>query len=159
EPTHPRRARGLPDPAPAPDRGRQPVPGAMSRWGLPLRAAVLAALAGCARYPVLARAQPGAPASAEAARDFDHGVEAYERGEYLRALGSFQRAYALEPRPAVLYNLARVHEMLGHSAQAVQCYIACSRTAGALSAEHRGEIDAAVTRLQGRVGWLMVRAN
>ena len=48
----------------------------------------------------------------------EQGTSAYRAGDLERALGLFDRAYALEPRPDLLYNMGRVHESLKHYDQA-----------------------------------------
>ncbi len=61
-----------------------------------------------------AEAPPAESAPAEDARTlFMEGQEAYESGDYETAIDRWQRAYALEPRAAFLYNLAQAYGRLG----------------------------------------------
>jgi hypothetical protein len=99
------------------------------------------------------------PAHEEAAQRFDEGVQAYGRGEYARAVALFEHAWRLAPTPEVLYNLARVHDTLGHDARSARYYVAYVRQAGEIPPAQREEIDAAFARLQRRVAWLRVRAQ
>jgi hypothetical protein len=46
----------------------------------------------------------------------------YDRGEYARALVLFNEAYAREPDPNLLFNIARCHEKLGQPAAAIDKY-------------------------------------
>jgi tetratricopeptide (TPR) repeat protein len=98
---------------------------AVARAAVALAAVALAAvaLAAVALAPANARAQ-ARPATTSAATDrearalFEEGTAAYERGELERSLELFTRAYALSPRPALLYNIGNVHDRLRHDAEA-----------------------------------------
>jgi tetratricopeptide (TPR) repeat protein len=48
-----------------------------------------------------------------ARRNFEAGKKAYENQRYARALNSFEHAYALSPRPLMLYNIAQTEDQLG----------------------------------------------
>lgn len=57
------------------------------------------------------------------ARDlFSRGQAAYETGDYDTAVRSWERAYELDPRPLLQYNLAQAYERLGHLDRAVAAY-------------------------------------
>lgn len=92
-----------------------------------------------------------------AARDFEAGVEAYGRGEYARSLSYFQRAYDTVPSAEVLFNLARVHDVMGHAPRAARYYVAYLRASPEAASEQCREIDAALARIRERVAWLVVR--
>jgi hypothetical protein len=95
-----------------------------------------------------------------AARSFDEAVGAYGRGETARALAAFERAFALAPSAAVLFNIARVHDAMGHAPQAARYYVAYLRAAGdVISPSQRREIDDALTRIATQVGWVVVRTR
>ena len=52
-------------------------------------------------------------ASAQEARElFTQGQAAYETGDYETAVSSWERAYELDPRPLLQYNLAQAYERL-----------------------------------------------
>jgi hypothetical protein len=53
-----------------------------------------------------------------ARRMFSQGKAAFDNGRYERALGSFRDAYALSPRPRLLYNIAKAEDKLGRLADA-----------------------------------------
>jgi hypothetical protein len=102
---------------------------------------------------------PATPAAhLGAARDFDAGVAAYERGELARALEYFQRAQQAEPNPVVLFNIARVHDALEHPTLAGCYYVACLREGGPGTRAQQAMVAAALERLYGRVGWIVVRS-
>ena len=70
-------------------------------------------------------AEPGtgsetpAPAALELSED---ARNRYDRGEYERALVLFNEAYAREPDPNLLFNIARCHEKLGQPQAAIEKY-------------------------------------
>jgi hypothetical protein len=95
-----------------------------------------------------------------AARSFDEGVGAYGRGEMARSLASFERAFALAPSAAVLFNIARVHDAMGHAPQAARYYVAYLRVASdTIPVAQRREIDDALARIATQVGWVLVRTR
>jgi hypothetical protein len=55
-----------------------------------------------------------------AANDFDLGIAAFERGEYSVALEYFNRAFETSPASAVLFDIARAHELMRHDALAAR---------------------------------------
>ncbi len=75
-------------------------------------------LAVCAMLalPAIATAQDDARAH------FQRGQAAYETGDYDTAAQEWQRAYELDPRPALQYNLAQAYERLGRLDDAVRAY-------------------------------------
>lgn len=66
------------------------------------------------------------PATAFAQEDarahFQRGQAAYETGDYETAAQEWQRAYELDARPALQYNLAQAYERLGRLDDAVRAY-------------------------------------
>jgi hypothetical protein len=75
----------------------------------------------------VAGAQEPAPAATEApALDFDGHVEAaaghFEAGRLAEALRSFEAAWAIKQDGNLLYNIAYLHEQLGHLEQAADHY-------------------------------------
>jgi len=64
-----------------------------------------------------------ATASAQEARElFLQGQAAYETGDYDTAVSNWERAYEMDPRPLLQYNLAQAYERLGHLDRAVAAY-------------------------------------
>jgi hypothetical protein len=59
------------------------------------------------------------PAPLTARERFQRGVEAAEHGELARAAAEFEAAYAMNPKPAVLYNLGQTQSALGRPVEAV----------------------------------------
>ena len=57
-----------------------------------------------------------------ARRMFSQGKAAFDHGRYERALGSFRDAYALSPRPRLLYNIAKTEDKLGRLGDAREHY-------------------------------------
>ncbi len=50
------------------------------------------------------------------------GEQLYDIGQYEKALVEFEEAYRLYPLPAMLYNIARAHEVLGNLQKAIGNY-------------------------------------
>jgi len=78
------------------------------------------------RHLVLAAlllASPLTRADEESARDhFQRGQLLYDGSRYEAALHEFEVAYATQPVPALLYDIARCLEQLGRKAEAAQAY-------------------------------------
>ncbi len=73
-----------------------------------------------------AHAQPreaaGGSAPSEALDLFRKSMIAYREGRFQEAVDLLQRAYAREPEPVLLYNLARAYEGLGDDDKALDAY-------------------------------------
>jgi tetratricopeptide (TPR) repeat protein len=70
---------------------------------------------------LLAPAVAWAEGGAFAAR-YAEGTRLYKAGSFERAIQEFERAYGLEAKPALLYNLGRAHQQLGHLREALRYY-------------------------------------
>jgi tetratricopeptide (TPR) repeat protein len=91
-----------------------------------------ALLVACALYlPTLASAQTGTgtvsatgtSTSSEVAKlHAEAGRNYYRAGKYVEALEEFKKAYRLEPRAALSYNIARSHERLSQWEDAINAY-------------------------------------
>lgn len=101
-----------------------------------------------------------APARAEAPdavaqREYQLGYQALQAGDCVRALGHYQRSYALAPRPRTLFNMAACQETLQLDADAWRSYHAFLAQAEARDAEiavkARARIEALRQRLTGRL--------
>jgi tetratricopeptide (TPR) repeat protein len=97
-----------------------------------LSAAAVCALSGWALTPSVALAQtspPGntaRPGNGEADRQalalYEEGSAAFAREDYSTAAARFEAAFALSPRPRILYNLGVTYDRLGIPQQAVDAY-------------------------------------
>lgn len=61
-------------------------------------------------------------AKARAADLFKKSADAYMRGDFAQAITLLDEAYVLDPQPVLVYNLARAHEGLGHTDEAITLY-------------------------------------
>jgi len=65
----------------------------------------------------------GNPMTREVARKhYELGETLYQTSSYGAALAEFEKAYALEPLPELLFNIARCHEVLANLEQAIKNY-------------------------------------
>jgi hypothetical protein len=77
-------------------------------------------------------ATPSTAETAPTALDLSEQARArYEAGEFSRALALFDQAYARDPDPNLLFNIARCHEKLGDTAAALDKYEAFLASANA----------------------------
>ena len=72
--------------------------------------------------PAMAESPEDAVAEPSAAALSDQAVAQFERGNYDDAIELFEQAYAKDPQPNYLYNIARVYEEKGDFAAAVDRY-------------------------------------
>lgn len=123
--------------------------------------AALMALALASLLVLPAQAQPpSAEAVAEAREHFERGVELFNEGRNDAALAEFDRAYEIAPAPPVLYNIARVHEALGHAVEAADAYEKYLEEGGSsLSERRRHEATAALERQRARIAFVTVTTN
>jgi tetratricopeptide (TPR) repeat protein len=80
----------------------------------------------CATIALLAFSIPASaeesPAHELARKHFELGNSYYQVSNYTRALEEFEKAYALEPLPGLIFNIARCHEVMGNLKQAIAKY-------------------------------------
>ena len=70
----------------------------------------------------------------------------------------FLRAFELTRNPAVLFNISATHELTGHYVEALDAMLDYERLAPRETvAQRRDEINAALARLRGRVGTVVIR--
>lgn len=94
---------------------------------------------------------------AQARALFGDGVSAFDRGDYAAALQSFQGAYRLAPHPAVRVNMANCFEQLGKYVEAAFNYERFLQESGSdVPPEQRAEVEAAIQRLNGKIGTLFI---
>ena len=99
------------------------------------------------------------PAAISEARDrFNRGVALSQEHSYNAAMVEFQRAFELTRNPAVLFNISATHELTGHYVEALDAMLDFERLAPADTvSSRRAEVTAALGRLRGRVGTIMIR--
>ncbi|MBL8602055.1 MAG: PEGA domain-containing protein [Myxococcales bacterium] len=110
--------------------------------------------------PALWAQTPGpSPAAVSEARDrYQRGVELFDEHNYSAAMVEFQRAYELTRNAVVLFNISATHELSGHFVEALDAMLLYERDAPRdVVARRRAEIDAALGRLRGRIGTVIVR--
>jgi hypothetical protein len=110
------------------NRNRSRLVGAKSlRWGLSVFVALGAlALAGTATAQEAATAVATPPPGDDARGLFLRGQTAYSQGDYEGAASLWERAYALEARVGLQYNLSQAYERLGRltdAAAALDSYV------------------------------------
>jgi len=91
----------------------------------------------------------------EAAKHFQRGVTLYGETDYRAALVEFNRAYALAPNAAVLYNIGETDYQLRDYSAALTAFERYLATCGP-SDPHKPELEASVQELRSRVGRLMI---
>src|SRR5689334_25429236 len=74
-----------------------------------------------------AKAEPGSgeQSQKDQARDlYAEGSRLYDQADYAGAIAAFEKAYAAYPAPALLFNLAQAHRLLGpaHCREALDYY-------------------------------------
>ena len=111
-------------------------------------ALVVVATAGAARGGPPSHPSPAAQAEVqnEALRLFKDSVVEYRAGRFAAAAGLLRRAYALVPRPVLLYNLARADEGMGELEPAIAAYRAYLE--GDPTAPDRMSIEARIITLE-----------
>jgi tetratricopeptide (TPR) repeat protein len=69
-----------------------------------------------------APAHADALSNAEARTHFDSGNAAFALGDYAKAAQEYEKAFALKPDPALLYNAAQAHRVAGNKQRALLLY-------------------------------------
>jgi tetratricopeptide (TPR) repeat protein len=75
-----------------------------------------------AAAPKDAPAAKTTPEKTRAAELFKKSADAYLHGDFATAISLLDEAYALDPQPVLVYNMARAHEGLGHLDEAINYY-------------------------------------
>jgi tetratricopeptide (TPR) repeat protein len=122
---------------------------------LPSPAAPVATQQPTAAVVAVASATPEPPPVSDAARAeardvFRAGVERFNDGSFKAALVKFQKAYALAPLPAVLFNIATCQMQLQRYDEALDTferYLATLDAASTRAADVRQQISVLKTRL------------
>jgi hypothetical protein len=116
-------------------------------------------LAAAMGFCALARAEPPAPAAAEADMHFRQGVALFKEQSYAAALVEFRKAYSLVPDYHVLYDVGMAELELKDDAGAFTAFDRYLREATAISDKRRAEVQANLDRLKLRVGTLRVSVS
>jgi hypothetical protein len=126
---------------------------------------VLAILA-CCSWSEPAGAQPAGPPATAAATESSEaeqlkleGDRAMQRLEYQAALDAYERAYAIDKNPALLYNRGRTLQALGRYPEALQQIEAFDRDAPPELKARVPKLRELVTELKGRVSTLALTSN
>jgi hypothetical protein len=101
-----------------------------------------------------------APQWAEADQHFRHGVELFKENNFSAALVEFKRAYEIDPKYQVLYNVGESYYQLQDYANALQTFRTYLVDGGdKISPKRRKDVEAEIETLKGRVATLRVRTN
>ncbi len=86
----------------------------------------------------------------EAVEFYRTGREHFAAGRYREAIVDLERALTLDPgSPTLLYNLGRVHELLGDLPTAIEYYGSYVRLLPPTETEERARIEESIRRLEG----------
>ncbi|MCC6901003.1 MAG: PEGA domain-containing protein [Polyangiaceae bacterium] len=100
-----------------------------------------------------------ADAAAQARELKAQADEAMQRIEYERALDLYDKAYGLDPSPALLYNRGRAYEALARYPEALDQLEEFERTAPAELKAKVSRLDALMGRVRARVSQLEITCN
>ncbi len=96
----------------------------------------------------------------EADTHFKHGVELYKDNDYAAALVEFRRAYELDPRFQVLYNIAEAYYQLQDYANALRTFQKYLNEGGSkLTTARRAEVEHELDKLRKRVARLEISTS
>ncbi|MFO0661774.1 MAG: PEGA domain-containing protein [Polyangiaceae bacterium] len=124
---------------------------AQTRLKTHLAAALLAVVGGVGH----ASAAPTSDELKEARKRFDAGITLFNEGDAQGALVEFRRAYSIDPRYQVLYNIARVLSALNEHAEALETYEKFLSDGGdKIAPSRRTEVEKEIERLSTRVATL-----
>lgn len=91
---------------------------------------------------------------------FKKGLELYQDGDFRAALIELERAYALEPRYRLLYNLGQVAYALRNYVDAERYFTEyLEKGKDEISADRRADVEADLERLRGRIATVRFQAN
>lgn len=115
-------------------------------------AALLLALAVASPSMVLAQESAGA--------HFERGVEFSEDRDYVAAMVEFKKAYALDPRYPVLFNIGQTANELKDYASALDSYeLYLSKGGSDLDAERRTKVEGLITVLKQKVATITLTVD
>ncbi len=122
---------------------------AHARW-LVAGAVLLVMLSVLSSLVETASAQANETPPQGAVEHYNRGRAHYQAGRYREALRELERALTMDPRsPNLVYNVARVHELLGELEEAIQFYRRYRDMLPMAERDERERIQAIVLRLLG----------
>lgn len=96
----------------------------------------------------------------QASRRFQRGVNLYRDRSFDAALAEFNRAYELAPNYRVLFNIGQVHAERGDYVAGIKAFRQYLAEGGsAVDAARVTEVQAEITRLEGRIANITVTSN
>lgn len=105
------------------------------------------------------RAQPAAPAD-DAGAHFERGVSFFRDGDYTGAMVEFKKAYELDPRYSVLYNIGQTSKELKDYAGALSSFERYLSEGGAeIEAEKKKRVEGWVAELKGKIAHITIKTN
>lgn len=108
----------------------------------------------------VARAAPKDGPPERAVELYQRGSEHYQAGRYHDAITDLKAALALDPEsPNLLYNVARVSELLGNVSEAIEYYERYVELLPGSQAAERDEAQATIRRLEGARAELSAQAQ
>lgn len=87
----------------------------------------------------------------EARRENQKGMAAFALGNYAEAAQHYERAFALKPDPALLYNAAQSQRLAGNKQRALLLYENLERLFPAQQLRNRGELDRHISDLRAAI--------
>ena len=100
------------------------------------------------------------PATAEAVRHYQQGVQLFKDGAYDASLVELQKAYQLAPTYKLLYNVAQVQRQLNQFTEAYDTYDRyLSEGGNDIATGRRDEVRAEMVTLATRIGRLQIVTN
>jgi hypothetical protein len=118
-----------------------------------MRRFVVAAFLLLAVSPALAQSDPRARADVP----FKQGLALHDAGKDAEALAKFEEAYRIYPSANILFNVARMEQVLGRSADAMTHFRACLKDRE-LSADNRASAESHLRNLEKSFGKVKVDA-
>ncbi len=100
------------------------------------------------------------PAWVEADERYRHGVQLFKEANYAAALIEFQRAYEVDPKFQVLYNIAQSYYQLQDYANALETFKKYLKEGDAkISPKRRKEVEAEIETLSKRIATVSIKSS
>ncbi len=74
-------------------------------------------------FALIGRAAAAAPGDEEFKQHYEHGLHAYNSEQYDDAIKEFEAAYAIKPKPRLLFNIGQAFRILGNAREALRFYL------------------------------------
>lgn len=101
-----------------------------------------------------------AAAAPDAGEHFKRGVQLYKEYDYAGALVEFQRAYDVDPKYQVLFNIAESHYQLQDYANALKAFQRYLDDGGTqIPAKRRKDVEAEIATLSKRIATLTIQTS